>query len=63
MLIAVGSLVVAVWAAYAATVWAVLIAAAVLGAAYGVTQFAGLATSNASPSRAGLASRRPLIRR
>jgi MFS family permease len=58
MLIAVGALIVAVWAASAATVWAVLIAAAVLGAAYGVTQFAGLADIQrvAEPARLGVAT-------
>ena len=58
MLIAVGALIVAVWAASAATVWAVLIAAAVLGAAYGVTQFAGLADIQrvADPARLGVAT-------
>jgi predicted MFS family arabinose efflux permease len=58
MLIAVGALLVAVWAASAATVWAVLIAAAVLGAAYGVTQFAGLADIQrvAEPARLGVAT-------
>ncbi|WP_197508724.1 MFS transporter [Mycobacterium sp. 1081908.1] len=58
MLTAVGALIVAVWAAFAATVWAVLIAAAVLGAAYGVTQFAGLADIQrvAEPARLGFAT-------
>lgn len=58
MLIAVGALIVAVWAAFAATVWAVLIAAAVLGAAYGITQFAGLADIQrvAESARLGVAT-------
>jgi hypothetical protein len=58
MLIAVGALIVAMWAASVATVWAVLIAAAVLGAAYGVTQFAGLADIQrvAEPARLGVAT-------
>ncbi|OBI59608.1 MFS transporter [Mycobacterium sp. E796] len=58
MLIAVGALLVAVWAACASSVWAVLIAAAVLGAAYGVTQFAGLADIQrvAEPARLGVAT-------
>lgn len=58
MLVAVGALLVAVWAASAATVWTVLIAAAVLGAAYGVTQFAGLADIQrvAAPARLGVAT-------
>ncbi|WP_158090372.1 MFS transporter [Mycobacterium sp. IEC1808] len=58
MLIAVGALIVAVWAASASSVWAVLIAAAVLGAAYGVTQFAGLADIQrvAEPARLGVAT-------
>jgi predicted MFS family arabinose efflux permease len=58
LLVAVGALIVAVWAAFAATVWAVLIAAAVLGAAYGVTQFAGLADIQrvAEPARLGVAT-------
>lgn len=58
MLVAVVGLVVAVWAASAATVCAVLVAAAVLGAAYGVTQFAGLADIQrvADPSRLGVAT-------
>ncbi|OBI91854.1 MFS transporter [Mycobacterium sp. 1245805.9] len=58
MLTAVGALIVAVWAASASTVWAVLIAAAVLGAAYGVTQFAGLADIQrvAEPARLGVAT-------
>jgi hypothetical protein len=58
MLIAVGALTVAVCAAFAATLWGVLIAAAVLGAAYGVTQFAGLADIQrvAAPARLGVAT-------
>jgi MFS transporter len=58
MMVAVGALIVAVWAAAAATVWAVLIAAAALGAAYGVTQFAGLADIQrvAEPARLGVAT-------
>ncbi|WP_197501718.1 MFS transporter [Mycobacterium sp. 852002-51057_SCH5723018] len=58
MIVAVLALIVAAWAASAATVWAVLVAAAVLGAAYGVTQFAGLADVQrvADPSRLGLAT-------
>jgi hypothetical protein len=58
MMVAVGALIVAVWAASAATVWAVLMAAAVLGAAYGVTQFAGLADIQrvAEPARLGVAT-------
>jgi MFS family permease len=43
MAIVVVALVVATWAAATSTVWAVLFAAVVLGAAYGLTQFVGLA--------------------
>jgi MFS family permease len=58
MTVAIGALVFAAWAASAATVWAVLVAAAVLGAAYGVTQFAGLADIQrvAAPGRLGVAT-------
>ena len=56
MMVAVGALIVAAWAASAASVCAVLVAAAVLGAAYGVTQFAGLADIQrvADPARLGV---------
>ena len=56
MMVAVGALIVAAWAASAASVCAVLVAAAVLGAAYGVTQFAGLADIQhvAEPARLGV---------
>jgi MFS family permease len=58
MIVAVVGLIVAAWAASAATVFAVLVAAAMLGAAYGVTQFAGLADIQcvAVPSRLGVAT-------
>jgi MFS family permease len=58
MVVVVVALIGAVWAAAAGTVWAVLIAAAALGAAYGMTQFAGLADIQhvAEPSRLGVAT-------
>lgn len=58
MAVVVVALAVAVWAASAATVWAVLIAAVGLGAAYGIAQFAGLADIQAvaDPARLGVAS-------
>jgi Major Facilitator Superfamily len=58
MMVAVAALVVAVWAASAATVWAVLVAAGALGVAYGITQFAGLADiqNAADPARLGFAT-------
>jgi MFS family permease len=58
MAVAVLALIGAAWAASAGTVWAVLAAAAALGAAYGMTQFAGLADIQhiAEPSRLGVAT-------
>jgi MFS family permease len=58
MTVAVVALIVAVWAASALAVWAVLVAAGVLGAAYGITQFAGLADIQrvADPTRLGVAT-------
>lgn len=48
----------AAWAAWAATVWAVFIAAIVLGAAYGAAQYAGMADIQhaARPSQLGVAT-------
>ena len=58
MVVVVVALVVAVWAASAATVWAVFVAAAGLGAAYGIALFAGLADVQAiaDPARLGVAT-------
>jgi MFS family permease len=58
MVVVVVSLIGAVWAASAGTVWAALLAAAALGAAYGMAQFAGLADIQhvAEPSRLGIAT-------
>lgn len=58
MMTAVVALIVATWAAAASTVWSVLIAATALGAAYGVTQFAGLADiqHTAPPAQLGAAT-------
>jgi MFS family permease len=58
MVVVVVALIGAVWAASASTVWAALVAAGVLGAAYGMTQFAGLADIQhvAEPSRLGVAT-------
>jgi MFS family permease len=58
MVVAVVALIVAVWAASAMTTWAVFLAAAALGAAYGITQFAGLADIQhvADPARLGFAT-------
>jgi predicted MFS family arabinose efflux permease len=58
MAVVVVALVIAVWAASAGTVWAVLVAAAGLGAAYGIALFAGLADIQAvaDPARLGVAT-------
>jgi MFS family permease len=58
MVVVVLALVVALWAASAATVWAVLLAAVGLGAAYGIAQFAGLDDIQrvAAPASLGVAT-------
>ncbi|MEV5834735.1 MFS transporter [Nocardia sp. NPDC052112] len=58
MVAAVAGLIVATWAAAMSAVWAVLVAVIVLGAAYGLTQFAGLADIQyvARPAQLGAAT-------